>query len=147
MPWNRLSQAWQMLVDKHSNTQFVLHRKHNNLCYKDHPLNFAYKTNCCLLSIIWSAQTQCLCTIYIFLTPKLVVCIICNYCALKGQCCFYSASVCNILTRQMAMSIRSLTITFHKLLTHCKHPLMEGTITCHEYFQPYTLWHEFRLLP
>jgi len=44
-PWNRLSEAQQMLLDNYLNTQFVPHRKHNNLYYKDHPFNVAYKTN------------------------------------------------------------------------------------------------------
>jgi len=85
---NRLSEAQQMLLDKYLNTQFVPHRKHSNLNYKDHILNVAYKTNHCLFSIIWSAQTQCVCKMYKFLISQLVVCIICNYCALKGQMFF-----------------------------------------------------------
>jgi len=145
-----------MLLDNYLNTQFVPHRKHNNLYYKDHPFNVAYKTNplnaelnpichlllvlgthiilhvsrvwanCCLLSVIWSAQTQCVCKMYKFLTSQCVVCIICNYCGLKGQmsdCTVLQYTTC--LTRQRAMSIRSLTITLHKPLTHCKHPPME----------------------
>jgi len=42
----------QMLSDKYLNTQFIPHTKQNNLNYKDHKLNVACKTNCCLLSII-----------------------------------------------------------------------------------------------
>jgi hypothetical protein len=42
----------QMLLDKYLNTQFIPHRKQNYLNYKDHKINDAYKTNCCLLSII-----------------------------------------------------------------------------------------------
>ena len=73
-----------MFLDKNLNTEAVPHRKHSNLSYKDHTLKVAYKTNCRLLSIIRSAKTQCVCKTYKFLTSEFVVCIICNYCGLKG---------------------------------------------------------------
>jgi len=59
-----------MLLYKYLNTQILPHRKHNILSYKDQPLNVAYKTNCCLLSIIWSAKPQCLWKMYTFLTSQ-----------------------------------------------------------------------------
>jgi len=68
--------------DKYLNTQFVPHRKHNNLIYKEHKLNIAYKTNCFLLSIIWIIS--CFCKMYKFLISQFLVCIICNYWGLKG---------------------------------------------------------------
>jgi len=142
---NRLPEAQQMLFDNYLNTQFVPHRIHNNLNYKDHPLNVAYKTNCCLFSIIWSAQIQCVCKMYKFLTSELVVCIICNYCGLKGQMCtciLLQYATCR--TRPRAMSIRSLTITLHKPLAHCKHPPMETKMFQMSDFAPGHLRHIYK---
>jgi hypothetical protein len=92
---------------------------------------------------------------------------ICMYVCIKGSSvCLYSAAVSNGLKRERATTIRSLTLTHHKTLIHCKHPLMEteNVFKCqtlhlvtydihisHIYLpcilQTSMIWHEFRPLP